>query len=184
MNIQGISMMVDPQQSSGNGGAGKIARDFHQLRQELFAGDLTGASQTYADLQGLLPHGTGPAAHALQAIGQALQSGDISGAQSDLRHYSWIHRHQQEVRSDIAQLSDGLSTGNLQEAQQAFAALQGLVGQRNPNGPISQALNNVGAALQNGDLSAAETAFATYMQDLKGQSQVVLDPTASMSVSA
>ena len=86
----------------------------------------------------------------------------------------------QQRRSDFQQLSKALQSGDLAGAQAAFDALSNL-GQNASsstssstatsgpfrNSKLAQDFNNLGQALQSGDLAGAQQAFATLQQDIK-----------------
>lgn len=66
-------------------------------------------------------------------------------------------------------MASALNSGNLTNAQQAYAALNALQnsGQGSPgnsNNPLSQALSQIGQALQNGDLTGAQQALSSLQQ--------------------
>ena len=65
----------------------------------------------------------------------------------------------QKVRSDFSDLSTAFQSGDLAQAQQAFATLQSDLPSNISNTPGGQALSAVGQALQSGDLSGAQQAF-------------------------
>jgi hypothetical protein len=84
-----------------------------------------------------------------------------------------------QVKQDFKSLGTALQSGNLSDAQQAFAALQ----QDNPNigqsqggstqggqnsSQANQAFQNLSSALQSGDLSGAQQAFAQLQQGMQG----------------
>jgi outer membrane protein assembly factor BamD (BamD/ComL family) len=135
----------------------QIQTDFQQLGQDLQAGNLTGAQQDFATLQ------------------QALPSGQSQS--------------QQNTASPITQaftaLSQALQSGNLQDAQTAFTTLQGDIQQQQGSGqvrhhhhhggnssqtnPVATAFGALSQALQSGNLSGAQTTFATLQQDLTQQ---------------
>ena len=90
----------------------------------------------------------------------------------------------QQRRADFQQLSQALQSGDLAGAQAAFEALSNL-GQNassstssstsssaSNSGPfrnskLAQDFNNLGQALQSGDLAGAQKAFATLQQDIR-----------------
>ncbi len=76
-----------------------------------------------------------------------------------------------KVKTDFQSLAQALQSGNLTDAQQAFATLQKDLPAKaqqaaasDPNSP----LNTLGQALQSGDLSAAQTAFTALQQARPG----------------
>ena len=80
-----------------------------------------------------------------QQLAQALQSGDLSGAQQAFA------------------------------ALQQAGSSSGTQGQGSPpsgqNNPLASDLSTLGQALQSGDLSSAQKAFATLQQDMQGMRQ-------------
>jgi soluble cytochrome b562 len=88
-----------------------------------------------------------------------------------------------QINYDYQLLGQSLQSGDLNGAQQAFAALQQLIpnlssGSQAQNGqqgssqnPLLTDLNAVGKALQSGNLSAAKAAFAKLQQDVQSVSQ-------------
>ena len=76
---------------------------------------------------------------------------------------------QSNVKQLVQQLGQALKSGNLADAQQAYAALT----QNAPNsgqtgqGQLSQDFTTVGDALKSGDLTSAQDAFLKLQQDLK-----------------
>jgi len=92
-----------------------------------------------------------------------------------------------QIQQDFQQLGQDLQSGNLSQAQSDFSALQQLLpGQQSQNGtttntaasgaqstnPISQAVAQLGTDLQSGNLSAAQSDFATLQQDVQQQNGV------------
>jgi len=99
----------------------------------------------------------------------------ISGVSSttDLTQGNSTQTKFKQVKDDFQQLGQALQSGDLNTAQQAFAALQQLMpnlsagNQNNSQSPLLADLNAVGKALQSGDLSAAKAAFAKLQQDVQ-----------------
>jgi hypothetical protein len=123
-----------------------------------------------------------------QQLGQDLQAGNLSQAQSDFSLLSQNVSRASPSNGNLAQafsaLGTALQSGNLQAAQQAYSAVQQDVlaaggghhhhhaGGSSPaasssaSSPWSQLLGSLGKALQSGNLSAAQTAYTTLSQDL------------------
>jgi soluble cytochrome b562 len=133
--------------------AQKMQSEFQKLGQDLQAGNL---SQAQADFSTLSQNISGPLqsnsplAQAFSALASALQSGNLSAAQKaystfqqDLQQAGFGHRHHHH--------SSGSS--------QATGA--------SSSGTLSQLFNTLGSALQSGNLSAAQAAYATIQQDLQ-----------------
>jgi outer membrane protein assembly factor BamD (BamD/ComL family) len=131
--------------------------EFQQLGQDLQAGNLTQAQQDFAALTqnaSTSTQGTSNSANtisqALSALGQALQSGSLTAAQQD---YATV---QQDVQQAAGQTQGHHHHHHHGGAQQASAQ---------QSNPISQAFNSLSQALQSGNLSAAQQAYATIQQD-------------------
>src|SRR5271163_3463119 len=92
----------------------------------------------------------------------------------------------QQIQSEFQQLGQDLQAGNLTQAQQDYATLQqyfqqqqqgagqvhhhhhhGGGGDGQQGSQVSSALNSLATALQAGNLSSAQTAFAALQQDLE-----------------
>ncbi len=101
---------------------------------------------------------------------------------TDLNQTSSAQTKFKQVKYDYQLLGQALQSGDLNAAQQAFAALQQLIpnlssGSQAQNGqqgssqnPLLGDLNAIGKALQSGDLSAAKSAFAKLQQDVQSVS--------------
>ncbi|MCL2428582.1 MAG: hypothetical protein FWD12_05055, partial [Alphaproteobacteria bacterium] len=61
----------------------------------------------------------------------------------------------------FAALTGSLNAGDLSGARQAYASLGELPRPGNPNGPFAQAMEEVGQALDKGDLTAAQQALSS-----------------------
>jgi chromosome segregation ATPase len=102
------SALSSVQSSSSNGsssGNSAIQQAYSQLEQDLQAGNLTGAQQDYSSLQ-----------QSLQAMG-GLKAGHH-------HHHHGNSEQAQAVQQDFGSLGQALSSGNLSNAQSAFASLQ------------------------------------------------------------
>jgi hypothetical protein len=125
----------------------KAQQDFATLSHNLPSGQ---ASSNSASAPGASAS-TGGVALALKALGQDLQSGNLSGAQQD---FSAI---QQAVQQ---QESAGGGHGHHRHHH--------VTEQQSGSDPISQAFGALGQALQAGNLTSAQTAYASIQQDLQG----------------
>ncbi|MFZ3264067.1 MAG: hypothetical protein WA172_08700 [Terriglobales bacterium] len=129
-----------------------------------------------------------------QQLGQDLQSGNLSAAQSDFAALQKLQpqgsassslQSNSPIAQAFSQLSQDLQSGNLSGAQQDYttiqqafqsqtASSQGTQGHHhhhgggNGSGEISQLLDQLGTDLQSGDLSSAQSTFTTLQQDLEG----------------
>jgi hypothetical protein len=154
-------------------------QEFKALADDLQSGDLSGAQKALSSLQQLLPDftpatagltqssdattssGTGsdisPITTNLTALGQALQSGDLSGAQNDfqklmqaLQSIGAGHHHHHHHKAAASVTGDAKSTGT---------------------NPIDTDLTALGQALQSTDLTAAQNSFTQLQQDMQTISQ-------------
>ena len=133
----------------------QIEGDFNQLGQDLQAGNLTQAQQDFATLSS-----------ALTSAQTTLGNANANGANA--------------IQQAFSSLQQDLQAGNTSAAQQDFAALQqslqGAAGRHfhHRNGGAAQEINaltqdlgSLGQALQSGNLSGAQTAFAALEQQLQ-----------------
>ncbi len=139
-----------------------------------------------------------------QQLGQDLQSGNLSAAQSDFATLqslspqssttgsSATSESSNPIAQEFAQLSQDLQSGNLSAAQQDFSTIQQDMqsanavsgghhhhhrgGSSSQQSAISQTFSQLGQALQSGDLCSAQSLYSTLQQDFQ--------QTASSTVSA
>ncbi|MGH9487757.1 MAG: hypothetical protein ACRD04_09260 [Terriglobales bacterium] len=150
-----------------------------------------------------------PIVSAFNALGQALQSGNLSDAQqsfttlvNDLQPPQTSEQQQNsQILQAFSALGQALQSGSMSDAQQAFSSLQqdlqqgsGAVGfghgqhhhghrsSGSNNGSIGQAFGSLGQALQSGNMSAAQNAYTALQQDLEPSSPAA--PAASGGTSA
>jgi len=142
-----------------------------------------------------------------QQLGQDLQAGNLSAAQADfvtLQKYapqSASTSSSQQSNNPIAQafnqLSQDLQSGNLTAAQQDYSTLQSDLQNQgsqvhhhhhhhhhsggSEQNSAAQAFSQLGQALQSGNLSAAQQAYATLQQDLPQFAQSSSSTTQSGS---
>jgi len=96
-----------PYQSSWQSPFQQISSNFQQLGQSLSSGNLSGAQQAFSSLQQLLPGG--------QQGQSSSTSSSTSGTQGS---------GNSTIQQDMAALGQALQSGNLSDAQQAYAQLQ------------------------------------------------------------
>jgi outer membrane protein assembly factor BamD (BamD/ComL family) len=137
----------------------QIQSQFQQLGQDLQAGNLTQAQQDFAALQQNLPNAqqqsgttTSGIAQAFEALGQDLQSGNLAAAQQD---FAAIQQDAQQQQS----------SGQVHHHHHRHAS-ESSSSQQDANN-ISQAFGALGQALQSGNLSSAQQAYATLQQDFE-----------------
>lgn len=134
-----------------------------------------------------------------QQLGQDLQSGNLSAAQTDIAALRQLNPQAQSTTSaqgtspiaqEVAQLSKDLQSGNLSAAQQDFTIIQQDVqnqasgthshhhhhsgGGGGGSSAISQLMDQLGQSLQSGNLTAAQQAYGTLQQDFLAQTNGVL----------
>lgn len=124
MSTSSISLLSASTQSQALTLAQQIQQDFKQLAGSLQSGDIAGAQKAYAALQKLLPSqsqngtssaqsssqpsssSTNPIVNDFNALGKALQSGDLTAAQSAFS----------TLKSDLKSQSQSSTTGALMQA--------------------------------------------------------------------
>ena len=133
-----------------------------------------------------------------QKLGQDLQAGNLSAAQSDFATLqqlgpqsstaSTASSQSNPIAQEFEQLGQDLQAGNTTAAQQDFATIQqdfqnqasqsfqsGGTHRHHHHGgagsAIGQLLTQLGQALQSGNLSAAQTAYSTLQQDFQNFAQ-------------
>lgn len=145
----------------------------------------------------------------LQQLGQDLQAGNLSAAQSDFAALQQLNpqissaastQSGNSVAQDFSQLGKDLQAGNTSAAQQDYVHLQQDVSATasgahvhhhhhhggSGSNDFSQLLQQVGLALQGGNLSAAQQAYTTLQQQIQvlGQSGTESSQSGSVAVSA
>lgn len=152
-------------QNSGQAGGGsskfqQLKTEFQQLGQDLQSGNLTQAQKDYATLSQNLPglsqaqNSANPFVQAFNQLGQDLQSGNLQAAQSDYTNV------QQDAQQNTAQ-----AHGHHHHHHRAEESQQS--GSNPQTSPINQAFSQLAQSLQAGNLSGAQSAFATLQNDLQ-----------------
>ena len=131
-----------------------------------------------------------------QQLGQDLQAGNITQAQSDFSSLSQNFSGSVQSNSSVSQafsaLGTALQSGNLAAAQKAYSTLQQDVQQTgqshhhhhhaggssentnsSPGSALGQLLSSLASSLQAGNLSSAQTAYSTLAQGLQQLTQGV-----------
>lgn len=145
-----------------------------------------------------------------QQLGQDLQSGNLSAAQGDFATIQKMKPQPPEgsssqgadtIGQDFNQLATDLKSGQITAAQQDFTKLQqDFQGQstqthrhhhqapNNSSDAIAQLFTQLGLALQSGNLSVAQQAYSTMLQDFQQSAAAGVAGTSSrtsaLSVSA
>jgi len=162
----------------------QLKTEFQQLGQDLQSGNLTQAQQDYATLSQNLPGGqagTNPLLQAFAQLGQDLQANNLQAAQQD---YGTL---QQDAQQQAAQVGGhhGHHHHHAENTSSSSSTPQ-------QNNPISQAFQTLAQDLQAGNLSGAQSAFATLQNDLQqiggfvasGPSNTAALTAANLNVSA
>lgn len=145
----------------------QIRKDFSTLQTDLSSGSLATAQQAYAaltqDLQavqqtdgGQQTGGSSQLSNDLAAVGSALQSGNITDAQNAFATLT-------------QDLQNALQTQATQGTQQVYGHHHHHHhggSSQTASASVSNDLAAVGSALQSGNVTSAQSAFATLMQDL------------------
>jgi hypothetical protein len=173
MSVSGISSGANVYQNQLQ----QIKKDFSTLQTDLSSGSLATAQQAYAtltqDLQavqqtegGQQVGGNSQLSNDLAAVGSALQSGDITGAQNAFATLT------QDLQNAL-QAQAALQTQATQGTQQAYGHHHHHHhggSSQTASASVSNDLAAVGSALQSGNITSAQSAFATLMQDLGNSS--------------
>jgi hypothetical protein len=167
MSFSGVSSS-DPLRTSVAQGAQdkfqQIQTQFQKIGQDLQSGNLTQAQADYVTLSQQLPSsqqagnstGAGPTstlAKAFQTLGQDLQAGNLAASQADFA----------TIQQDAQQQNSGQSRGCHHHHHGGGGSIQ------QTNGTLQQDLTSLGKALQSGNLSSAQQAYATFQTDLQQQ---------------
>lgn len=138
----------------------QIKTEFQQLGQDLQSGNLAQAQQDYTTLSqnisGAAQASANPAAQAFAQLGKDLQSGNLQAAQQD---YATAQQGSQQSAQQ-AHGHHGRHHHHAEGAQSASASSQ-------QGSAINQAFGTLAQALQSGNLSGAQSAFATLTSDLQ-----------------
>ena len=161
MSISGVSSSDVFQASVAQGAQTKfhqIQSQFQKVGQDLQSGNLTQAQADFATLSQELPSAqqagaatTGPTstlAKAFQALGQNLKAGNLAASQAD---FATIQQDAQQQSSGQAQGHHHHHGGGTSQASNT----------------LEHAFTSLGTALQSGNLSSAQQAYATFQTDVQ-----------------
>ena len=139
----------------------QIQSQFQQLGQDLQSGNLAQAQADFATLTQELPSAqqqssaatsTSSIAQAFQTLGQDLQAGNLAAAQQDFA----------TIQQDAQQAS---ASGQTQTYHHGHH--HGASSTQQETNTLAQAFGALGQALQSGNLSSAQQAYASLQQDLQ-----------------
>jgi hypothetical protein len=162
MSISGVSSGDVFQASVAQGAQNKfqqIQSQFQKVGQDLQSGNLTQAQADFATLSQELPSAqqagaatttgaTSTLAKAFQALGQDLKAGNLAASQADFA----------TIQQDAQQQSSGQTQGHHHHHGG---------GSSQASNTLEQAFTSLGTALQSGNLSAAQQAYATFQSDVQ-----------------
>ncbi len=171
MSVSGISTsLYNYDSQNAQNSLQQIQQTFQQLGQDLQSGNLSAAQSDFVTLQSLVPNSStsssqsnNPIAQAFTQLAKDLQSGNLSAAQKD---FSTI---QQDFKNQATQSQTGATQGHHHH-------------HGGGSSEISQLLDQLGTALQSGNLSQAQSAFASLQQQFQQSGQASgLQPSQSSS---
>jgi hypothetical protein len=176
MSVAGItSTSFDSSNQTVQNNMQQFKQEFQQLGEDLQSGNLSAAQSDFVTLQQLGPKGlsdptiqsSNPLSQAFSKLSQDLSSGNTSGAQQD---YAKI---QQAFQSQAARTKGHHGHHH---------------GSSGGENEIGQLMDQLGQSLQAGDLSSAQTAYNSLVQDLQQVSQgsevtAALSPSTANSLS-
>ncbi len=150
------------QPASQTANSSSLRSGIRRLNSDLQAGNLTAAQQDYATLSqsGQLANqnSSNPLVQDLQAVGKALQGGDLQSAQTAFSTFKAAAQQQ------VGQNGSGIHHSHREHGH-------GSVGPGDSSGqqsnPLAQAFTSLEQALQSNNLSGAQSAFATIQADLQ-----------------
>jgi len=154
MSVGGLSSLFVSQNAQSN--RQEFQQEFQQLGKDLQSGNLSAAQSDFATLQQLEPQSstnasgqsTNPIAQAFEQLSEDLQAGNLAAAQQD---YSTI---QQDFQTQASQMMESHHPHH-----------------HSGGNEIGQLMNQLGQALQSGNLSTAQQVYNTLMQDFQKYSQ-------------
>lgn len=203
MSISSISSNSDYYQSYLTNGSNSLRQqgqqDFKSLADALQSGDLGGAQNAFASLLQLFPNSSTPVnsqtqntattsatsnatssiTSDLSVLGQALQSGDLAGAQKDFS----------KLMQDMQAIGGGHHHHHKTSDSSQDAKLAAMTGSTAGTTSIATDLAALGQALQSGDLKSAADAYSQLTQDMQSikqahQSQYALAGPQSTNATA
>jgi hypothetical protein len=169
MSISGVSSSDVLQTSPAQAAQTKfqqIQSQFQKVGQDLQSGNLSQAQADFAKLSQELPSGqqtggstatgsttTGPTstiAKAFQTLGQDLQAGNLAASQTDFA----------AIQQDAQQQNSGQAQGHHHHHHGGGVSQQ-------TGSTLQQDVTALGTALQSGNLSSAQQAYATFQTDFQ-----------------
>lgn len=174
MSVSGISTssLYNYNQQDSQNSRQQIQQTLQQIGQDLQSGNLSAAQSDFATLQKLVPQlastatsasqSDNPIAQAFAQLAKDLQSGNLSAAQQDF--------------STIQQDFKNQATQSQTQAPQGHHHHHGGGG---GSSEITQLLDQLGTALQSGNLASAQSAFTNLQQQFQLSAQTSGAPAQS-----
>ena len=176
MSVSPISSVYNTYQTyqtNSQNNFSQVRQGFKNLASALQSGDLTGAQQAFAALQQLLPDpsasnqtqtgqsgsGQNQFATDLNAVGQALKNGDVSGAK---KAFATLEQDMQSVQGHRHHHRHHHGSSSTQSADSATANSSSQSTNGSGRSQFATDSSALGQALQTGDLAGAQAAFATF----------------------
>jgi hypothetical protein len=138
--------------------AQQVKSEFQQLGKDIQAGNLSQAQSDFSTLSKNLPgsvQGNSSLPQTFSALGSALKSGNVSTAQQEYA----------TLQQAIQQAGQGQQLQHPHHHDMGYSSQSSSSSSENK---VSQLFSSIGASLQAGNLSAAQTAYSTLSQDLAG----------------
>lgn len=159
MSLSGIStsslFSYESQNTQNQNNLQQFQQEFQQLGQDLESGNLSAAQTDFATLEQVGPQGLGssstssnPVQQAFNQLAQDLQSGNLSAAQQDYANIQQDFQNQATQGHGHHHHHHG-GGGDSEMSQ------------------ISQGLQQLGQALQSGNLSSAQQIYSTLQQEMQ-----------------
>jgi len=180
--ISSVGYTYQTDQTNWQNNVSQIKQDFQSLANDLKSNNLTGAQQDFAALQQLLPDpsasnqtqtgqsGSGQSQFAtdLSAVEQALDKGDLSGAQ---KAFATLQQDVQSVQGQHHHHHHHHGSGSTQSTDSTTSNASSQSTNGSGQSQFATDFSSLAQALQNGDLSGAQSAFATLQQDMQSAFQ-------------
>ena len=180
--ISSVGYTYPTYQTNWQNNVSQVKQDFQSLANDLQSNNLSGAQQDFKALQQLLPDpsasnqtqtgqsgsGQNQFATDLGAVGQDLQSGTLTQAQTDFAKLQQDmqsvqghhHHHHHHHGSNSTQSTDSTTSNSSAQSTNGSGQTQ-----------FTTDLNALSQALQNGNVTQAQAAFATFEQDMQSAAQ-------------
>jgi soluble cytochrome b562 len=181
MSVSPISAVYNTYQTyqtNSQNNFSQVRQGFKNLASALQSGDLSGAQQAFAALQQLLPNssagnqtqngqpGSGQNTFGtdFQALGQALKSGNLTDAQAA---FSKLQQNMQSVQGHHHQHRHHYGSASTQSTGSPKSNSSAQSTNGSGQNQFATDFSTLGQALQAGNLTQAQSAFAKLQQDMQ-----------------